>query len=234
MERKYKGKSVDGVVISIDERTAGDHRIATLRVRDSNDKIWQCLFWNEDCAAIMAQEIHGRRLYVEGGLKGDNEISVKYFNTDFANKPRGVELSDPVAFKEYLERHNRVMVVNMRDGKALKYSQHKRYCVKVNGEWESKIEYCCRVLGEDIVTEFLRELRCGEIKNAIFMAEKYNKKLQEMLDHSAAVNGDYLEYYEDKDAINDEEATPIDGQRSQGLTASAESEDLSTDSGWDT
>jgi hypothetical protein len=229
MERKYKGKSVDGVVISVEERTAGDHRIATLRVRDSNDKIWQCLFWNEDCNAIIAQEIHGRRIYIEGGLKGDNEVSVKYFNTDFANKPRGVEQSDPEAFKEYLERHNRVMVVNMRDGRALKYSQHKHYCVKVNGQWEAKIEYCCRVLGEDVVAEFLRELRCGKIASAILMAQRYRDKLEEMLNHCAAINGDYLEHYEDKQDIDDKKTPVTNGSGGDAVATCSESEDIRAD-----
>jgi hypothetical protein len=228
----YKSKSVDGVVMNVDERTAGEHRIATVRVKDADEKIWVCLFWNEDCHSVVMQNVTGKRIYAEGGLRGDNEISVRYFTTDFGgNKPRNFQQSDPDALREYLEKHNRVVVGNMRDGRCMYYSQHKRYCVKVNGMWESKIEYCCRVLGDATVYEFLESLRGGSPSAVLALSEKYKEKLQEMLNHCAAINGDYLEY-ENESEVEDRKAISSKNSRSSEDSTSRQSNPLQDDREW--
>lgn len=201
MERKFKGKSVSGIVITIEDKTAGEYFIATARIRDPMGKIWQVQFWNELATSFLKEDLTARQVYVEGGLKDDNVISAKYFYTDTSVVvPKNTTEEDRQSYLEWLERNNLVRVKIERHTPLI-IEAHKRDCLKVNGRWESKIEYCCRTLGDKDVAEFLRELGDdGKLRLGSFDARLYREKLSALIDMSASSNGDYVEFWNEQES----------------------------------
>jgi DNA polymerase III alpha subunit len=199
MERKeYKHKSINGVVITAEDRyTSSGRYMAQVRIRDNENKVWRCVFWNEQAASFMAMGLLGERVYVEGGMREENAISVRFFDAKPIKSlaPAKVTQSSREEYLQYLKDQNRVIVPYVQnDGSKVRRSCHKSECIKVNGHWENKLEYCLRTMGPSGVMDWLREYKDnGKPGRVVSTFKGYRERLALMIEACQAHNGDYIE-----------------------------------------
>jgi len=197
--KTYNHKAINCNVITVDSKdTTTGKFLATARVRDTNEAIWICKFWDVVGRNFIAKNMLYQKIYVEGSLQEDNSISVKFFDgKEISAQAKHVDPNSEESKRthaEYLERHNMVMIP-WDAGK--KIAQPKRFCVKVNGRWEEKLEYCMRIMGVAEATDWLRVLQPdGSFGKISLNPADFKVKLDAMLRVCQENTGDFLEYFE--------------------------------------
>lgn len=196
----YVHKAINGTVITVEDRqtTAGKY-LAKARIRSDDGKIWCCTFWDDQATAFMARGMLNQKIYVEGGIREENTIGVKFF--DGKPAPGGqlcaskkITDEDRKEYKSHLDKVGRVIVPYDDNGIIRYCARNKRHCVKVNGAWELKIDYCLRIMGPTEVLGWLREFKSdGSPGGVLVTPDKYKEKLELMLEASQRYAGDYLE-----------------------------------------
>jgi hypothetical protein len=195
-----------------DRQLASGKYIVTARVRDDKEGIWVCTLWDEEAASFRSRGLQGQRVYMEGGLRDENCISVKFYDVHRHATPQPPK--ETVVQREYdpvvtVTEHDatRVKVVFLEPNGLRTYQiRPKSNFVKVNGSWECMIDYCIRILGGDGVREYFR-LHPGQkvtvqpnviqIENTLFeSAKNYREKLMAMVTDCMKHNGDFVETHD--------------------------------------
>lgn len=199
---EYQHKAIEGTVVTIDDRhTHSGKYIASARVRDATGKMWICTFWDKDAEAFMAKGLLNQDVYLEGGVKEENSITVRFFDGKKSApkpKPKDERRYEPsVAIKEEDEHTIRVVSTDYR-GMRSYCIKSKRDYVKVNGTWEGKMDYCVRVMGGKVAMDWLKEYKDDGKPGGVFVnPAQFKEKLKLMLDACQQSTGDYLEFYEE-------------------------------------
>lgn len=212
-QQEYTHKHIYGTVISVEDRHLPSGKyVVTARIQDDKEKIWYCTLWDELAIAFMSNGLLQQKVYVDGGVKEENAVSVRFFNGQTA-KPKEEK---PVTSAEEFEPYDtlideggdsiKVLHTDSRGVRTYCY-KHKRNFVRVNGRWEDKMDYCLRVMGTSSVMSYLREFD-GVTKGKLFAPNKYKEQLAFMLDMCRDHTGDILSYYEEENGHSGQEKQP--------------------------
>lgn len=197
----YVHKSVDGIVLTVEDRqTATGVLFVKARIQDDAGKIWLCTLWDAQATSFMARGLLNQRVYVEGGLKEDNAVNVKFFDgkAHVAAKPVETKHYEPTT--ELVDQGKHVMRTIWRDYRGVRTykNDHKNQFVRVNSAWERKIDYCLRIMGASEVMSWLREFKVdGRPGGVLVGSADYKEKLALMIETCQQHTGDYLEFYEE-------------------------------------
>lgn len=210
MKNEYSHKAVEGVVISVEDRHVGQGKyIVTARIKDVNDKIWYCTLWDELASAFMAKGLLNQKVYIDGAIKEENAIGVKFFD-GIREKVKPVERSAPGGeeyepFEELRDEGGDSIKVVWTDRTGLRTYRycHKRDFVCVNGRWEKKMDYCLRIMGPQGCMEWLRDISSGVTKGQLVSPSKYKEKIALMLDACQQFTNDRLEYWGEESGDRD-------------------------------
>lgn len=205
--KDYVYKKITGIALTIDDRhTAGGKYLVTVRVKDDSDRIWTCNLWDEDGNEFIKKGLLNQRVYYEGVVKEESTISVKFFHADAGKKgaqppsrPKQVTEDDRKEYLQYLEQQGRCIAPTVDDNGVTRYRVYsKKDCIKVNGKWESKMEYCLRIMGPSEVMSWLREFRDDGKPGGVFVNPKvFKEKMATMIEAVQRYTGDFVEFYEE-------------------------------------
>jgi len=203
---KYQNKVIDGVVQTIKEKeTNSGKKIVETRIINE-DAVYLCVLWEDLAHDFLSRNMMNRKIHVEGYVRDDGSINVKYFSSDAVATRGAIKQSQEEidSLHKYQQRWGIVRVPWKREGLLPEVvAIHKSRCVLVNGRWLSKIEYCCDTLGDKAVYEQLREFKDdgspGSVKPV--KPEVYNRLLNEMLSLCASATGDDVQLESPGDAF---------------------------------
>lgn len=212
-QQEYTHKHIYGTVISVEDRHLPTGKyVVTARIQDEKEKIWYCTLWDELAIAFMATGPLQQKVYVDGGVKEENAVSVRFFNGQTARPKEEKPATSAEEFEPYDTLKDeggesiKVIHTDSRGVRTYQY-KHKRNFVKVNGRWEEKMDYCLRVMGASSVMEYLREFE-GAAKGKLVSPSKFKEKMQFMLDMCKDHTSDNLEYYEEENGYSRQEKQP--------------------------
>lgn len=209
MSTEYRFKSVWGEVMTTEEKVLSSGKfIVTVRVKEDSGAIWVCTLWDDLALKFRESDMKGQRVYVEGGRREENCISVKFYDVHRHATPQAPK-REPEIRREYepvvtVMEHDRerVKVVYIEPNGLRTYQlKPKSHFAKVNGAWESLLEYCIRNMGGAEVTTWLREYGSflpievvgqGQVKS-VADHKSFAPKLLSMVTACAKHHGDYVE-----------------------------------------
>lgn len=195
-------KVFTGEVFDIDGKdTISGKYLVKFRVR-TDSGIIPCIMWEQEAKRFTNEVRDGEKIYFEGYDKG-GDVNIKYYkSTTGKSAPKAADFTP-----EDIQKH----VAKMRE-KGFEFVEsfpenalirkRRQECVKVNGKWEGKLEYCLRVLGGKMVTQSLYEFGTPNGSNISSLLDKANpvsfkKLLIDMVAYAATETGDAIEYPEE-------------------------------------
>ncbi len=178
----FKKKSLNGILLDFEERKAGQFFIVTARIETECGKIWSCQFWNEAAIGFLKTAVIGKPVYIEGAIKEDNNISVKYFrqkNTQTKEIPSH-SWSEQVTYE-------------VHKGKIRGYSTHTtgrrsyRYenandFINVEGKLRKKLAFIYEKLPDKYVTPYMSDF-----------TKSYEHKITQLLKYLKEKGEDFSE-----------------------------------------
>ncbi len=186
-------RTVAGTVLTIEEKKSKNGKVyVRARVRDADDNIYKVTLWEERAHDFLSRKMLGKKGHFEGSVSEFGDISVKYFDSSEAPKARVFDNGDDI--KKYMAEKGFVRIeCKVSDGLTRKEWQHKRYCIKVNGQWELKMEYAMRVLGAKEVFQQLKAF-AKDVKSLVSISPReFNQIMDSLLIVAVQANNDTVE-----------------------------------------
>lgn len=202
---KLSKKIFTGQIVDIlDKHTSTGKFLVEFRARTEDDKLYVCTIWEKDAERFFSSIRLGEKVHLEGYEKSENEISIKYFKSKDVLAGRSVNSLNSEDIKEYQDnmRANGYEFIQIptKERGTMTISKLRRYCIRVNGVWEGKMEYCIKVLGGDFITDALRDFgdpaKPGSLANSANPAS-FKKLLEDLVALAADQTGDTIERAEE-------------------------------------
>lgn len=187
-----------GKMLTVDyKETASGKFLATVRIKEKKGNILICCFWDENGKNILSKYQLNGEIYIEGYIGDGNSINVKFFciNTDKPQLPKSTKV-DLKEYEKHLDRQGMVLVDIAYNQEVIRKKKLKSQCVKVNGKWESRLEYSLRVLGTKEVHDSLRtymKVEVAHISNLFLFPKEIKETIKELVCLAQSVSGDYIE-----------------------------------------
>lgn len=200
MKPAYAKKIFQGEILDIlDKHTMTGKFLVEFRARTEDGKLYLCTIWEKDAERFNSSVKVGDKIHLEGVEKNENELTIKYFKTKEGGSGKKVSGPSPEAVREFRERKRAEgfeFINTPVDDSFVAICKPRKYCIKVNGIWEGKMEYCLKVFGGKFVTDALRDF--GDPKHPGSVARNTNpvsfkRILEDLVALAADQSGDTLE-----------------------------------------
>ena len=189
-----------GLIVDIVEKTTSTGKfLVEFRARTDDGKLYVCTIWERDAERFFSEVKVGEKVHLEGVEKSELELTIKYFKGKESESGKKVAALSKAEIEEYRDRKRKqgyeFVKIQVENG-FMTVSKPRKYCIKVNGVWEGKLEYAMKVLGPVYVTEALRDF--GDPKNPGTLANSaepvsFKKILEDLVSLAADSTGDTIE-----------------------------------------
>jgi len=205
MKQTYNKKIFMGQVVDIlDKTTPTGKFLVEFRARSEDEKLYVCTIWEREAEKFFSEVKVGDKVHLEGVEKSDLELTIKYFKGNEAQAGRKVSGPSEAEIEAHraIRRSQGFEFVKIpKENGFMTIAKPRKDCIKVNGVWEGKMEYCLRVLGGKYVTEALRDF--GDPKNPGTLVNSVNpisfkKILEELVVYTIAITEDTIERAEEE------------------------------------
>jgi len=200
MKPTYNKKIFMGVIVDIvDKNTATGKFLVEFRARSEDDKLYVCTIWEKDAERFFSEVKVGDKVHLEGVEKTELELTIKYFKgkeVEGGKKSHTLSVEEIEEYRDRKRKQGFEFIQTQVENGYMVISKPRKYCIKVNGVWEGKLEYIIKVLGPVYVTESLRDF--GDIKNSGSFANNanpvsYKRILEDLISVAADSTGDVIE-----------------------------------------